>query len=165
MSGATAEVDYTWYGEQEKKIWDHVAESRRLRAERRRLFDPGHLYVAEFDSGVVKVGKADNAESRLAAHAKTGLVRSSWTSPRHLHCSKTERELIAFCNEYGTLHGGREYFRDISFEIARAYAFLVVQNALRADYLARLVSAVNGDMSKTWAEAQACLEAIEGGTE
>lgn len=31
----------------------------------------------------------------------------------------------------------------------------------RADYLSRLVNAVSGDMSKTWAEAQARLDAIE----
>lgn len=156
----TPTVDLSWYGEQEKKIQDGVAESRRLRAEMQRLFDPGCLYVVEFDSGVVKIGKAANAGSRLEAHAKAGLIRSSWASRYHLYCGKTERKLIAFCGERGTLHGGREYFRDIAFDLARDYAERVVFGHRCRIYLDDLIDAVNGDMSKTCAEAQAALDRI-----
>lgn len=38
------------------------------------------------------------------------------------------------------------------------------RDKVRADYLARLAAAVGGDMSKTWAEAQAALDA-QGGAE
>jgi hypothetical protein len=151
--------DTTWYVEQERKIQDSATEARRLRAERRRLFDPGHLYVVAFDSGVVKVGKADNAASRLAAHAKTGLMRSSWVSARHPHCSKTERQLIAFCNKHGQLYGGREYFREIHMGAVCTYADIVVRNALRRVYLESLIEAADGDLGMTWQEAQDRLAA------
>jgi hypothetical protein len=127
----TQYVPDPWYVEQERRIHEITVEARRLRVERRRLFDPGYLYVIQFDSGVVKVGKAENAKSRLAEHAKVGLIRSSWTSPRHIHCSRTERQLIAFCSEHGQLHGGREYFRDIDFSEVCAHASRVVRNAQR----------------------------------
>lgn len=142
-----------WYVEQERRIQACTADARRLREECKRLFDPGQLYVVEFDSGIVKVGRAGNAEARLAAHAKTGFIRSSWQSLRHPHCSKTERQLIAFCNEHGSLHGGREYFRDVEFEVVRTYADLIVRNALRREYLDELAEAADGDESMTWQEA------------
>lgn len=134
-------------------------EGRRMRAELYRVFDPGQLYVAEFDSGVVKVGKARNAENRLAQHAKTGLVRASWTSPLHLECSKTERRLIAFCDEHGTLYGGREYFRDIAFDLARDHAERIVFGSRCRTYLDALTDVVDGDMSATVEQAQAALDA------
>jgi hypothetical protein len=117
----------------EAKIQDHIAQSHRLRAQQRRQFDPGYLYVVEFDSGVVKVGKTVNAESRLAAHARAGLVRSSWASLHHLECSKTERQLVAFCTEHGTVHSGREYFRDLDFGLACACAERIVRDHLAAE--------------------------------
>lgn len=158
------DFDTSWYVEQLEVIAAADYEARRQRVALRVRFDPGHLYVVAFDSGVIKVGKAGNAESRLAAHAKTGLIRASWTSPRHLDCSKTERQLIAFCNEYGHLYGGREYFTGIAFDHACAYAFLVVRNVLRRAYLDSLIDAVNGDMTATWAQARRALgETAEGG--
>ena len=151
-----------WYVEQEQKIHDATAESRRLRAELRKLFDPGHLYVVAFDSGVVKVGKSANAEARIEAHAKAGFVRSAWSSPRHIECSKTERQLIAFCVRHGILHGGREYFRDIPFGLARDYAERIVLDHQRRIYLDALIEAVGGDMSATWEQAQRALDAAGG---
>jgi hypothetical protein len=156
----TLDTDLEWYVEQEKKIQECTAESRRLRTEMRKLFDPGCLYVVEFDSGVVKVGKTASAEGRLEAHAKAGLVRSSWASPYHLYCGKAERKLIAFCNEHGTLHGGREYFRDIAFTVACDYAERIVFGHRCRIYLDDLTDAVNGDLSKTVAEAQVAFDRI-----
>jgi hypothetical protein len=152
-------IDLAPYAELDRKIQEHTAESHRLREESRREFDPGCLYVVAFDSGVVKVGKAGNAERRLAQHAKAGVIRASWISPRHIDCGKTERQLIAFCNEHGTLHGGREYFRDISFDLVRAYAGRVVLDHRRSIYLDRLIDAVSGDMAATWEAAEAALRA------
>jgi len=147
----------------QERIDEHDARGRRLRAERTRLFHPGHLYVVQFDSGVVKVGRADNVESRLKAHALTGLVRRSWSSPRHLHCNETERQLIAFCNEYGTLYGGREYFLDLPLDATRAYAALLVQNALRREYLDGLIDAADNDLSWTWQQAHEAAAAANPG--
>lgn len=148
----TAAVD-PWYIEQEARIKEATSESARLRLEMRRKFDPGHLYVVLFDSGVIKVGKAGAVDARLAAHAKTGFVRQTWTSQRHLSCSATERDLIAFCNAFGTLYGGREYFTGIEFRHAIAYAGLVVRNSLRRAYLEALIEAADGDLSVTWQTA------------
>lgn len=120
-----------WYAEQEQRIRDYGREARRLREERRALFDPGYLYVVEFDSGVIKVGKAGNAEARLSAHSKTGFVRASWASLEHLYCSKTERQLIARCAERGSLHGGRAYLVGIDFTWACGIADVIVSAGLR----------------------------------
>jgi hypothetical protein len=143
----------------EVKIEVCTGESRRMRAEVQRIFHPGHLYVAEFDSGVVKVGRAANAVSRLEAHAKTGLVRAAWTSPCHLYCNETERQLIAFCGEHGTLHGGREYFRDIAFDLARDHAERIVFGSRCRTYLDALIDAMDGDMTATVEQGQAALDA------
>lgn len=148
------------YAAIEQRIHEYAETSRRLRAELYREFDPGYLYVAEFDSGVVKVGKARDADSRLRAHGKTGLVVSSWSSAYHLYCSKTERRLIAFCNDHATLYGGREYFRDITFDAASDYAARVVHHARCRLYLDDLIEAAGGNMGMTVAEANAALDAL-----
>ena len=153
---AAVHVD-DWYADQEQKIQEATAESRRLRTQLRQEFDPGYLYVVAFDSGVVKVGKAFNVASRLVSHAKAGLVRSSWSSARHRECSKTERQLIAFCNRLGTLHGGREYFRDLDFDLTCACAEWIVLNHRRRMYLDDLIEAVGGDMAATWEQAEQAL--------
>jgi hypothetical protein len=148
----------------EERIEERVAESRRLRSECTRLFHPGHLYVIEFDSGVVKVGRTGNPEARLKAHALTGLVRRSWSSRRHPHCDKTERQLIAFCNEHGTLYGGHEYFRHLPLDATRAYAALLARDAERRDYLDDLIAAADDDLSWTWQQAHEALVSQGSGT-
>lgn len=119
--------DTSWYIEQEKRIRESAAEVAVLRAEMQATFDPGFIYVVEFESYVIKAGKTANPAARLGAHAKAGLIRRTWVSDHHLQCGLAERELLAYCRRVGKLHGGKEYFRDISFETARQYAELVVR--------------------------------------
>ena len=95
---------------------------------------PGHVYVVEFDSGVVKVGKTINPPSRIATHAIHGQahgrsIRSSWISRAHYFHGATERELIDFCIRTGECIAGREFFR-ITFEQARSRARLLSDNRM-----------------------------------
>lgn len=151
----------------------HAAELRkRYYAE----FDPGQLYVIEFGAGVTKVGKARRASDRIATHARygevigNGIVRS-WASEKHPGISGTEAKLIAFAKVHGTSVSG-EYFTDLPFELATAYAELIVGECLteclrqadadRFEYLRLLTAAVQGDLSKTWEQAREAL-ALQGG--
>lgn len=148
--------DTTWYVEQEGRIKAAAEEGARLRREMRQRFDPGHLYIVEFTSGVLKVGKSANPERRLEQHAKAGLVKHAWVSARHLGCSATERELLAYCADHGQLHGGREYFTGLKLSPVIIRATLIVLAAKdkeRADYVATLVEAADGDLSATWQDA------------
>jgi hypothetical protein len=93
---------------------------------------PGHLYVVEFASGIVKVGKADNPKARVAAHAQLaeihgGAVKSSWISRRLVAYTTAEKELIALCMRHGRVVAGREYFA-IDGSLARNLASLVDHN-------------------------------------
>ncbi len=119
------------------------------------MIDDGYLYVVEFSSGVVKVGKTTHPKSRLASHAKHAEIhgaeiRRSWTSQRHHGCSASERELIKFCSARGRRTAGREYYRDLSFDDAARYAELLVQREIvqrayanSGEILAQLEATVN----------------------
>lgn len=150
-------IDTSWYVEQQGRIEEATNRAALLRRQLAERFDRGYLYVIEFDSGVIKVGKTANVESRLKSHAKTGLIRYAWASQAHLHCSKTERLLISYCGEHGQLHGGREYFRNLEHLDVCTYAGMVVKDAIRRAYLDDLIEAADGDLDVTWAEAHARL--------
>lgn len=103
-----------------------------LRLERAK--DLGHVYVIEFESGVVKVGRAVCPDSRLASHAgyaqvHGGGIRRTWISDRHEKHTETEAGLIALCKARGTTAFGREYFTGIAFETARDYATLLCEQS------------------------------------
>lgn len=112
--------------------------SVRAAIERRHLrdmIDDGHVYVVQFGSGVVKVGKTTHPVHRLASHAKyagihNGSVRTSWTSERHHGCSETERQLIAFCKKRGIRVFGKEYFRSVDFDVVRDLADVLVRRGI-----------------------------------
>ena len=125
----TAWTPDPWYVEQERRIKEADRESARLRLEMRRTFDPGHLYVVEFAAGILKVGKSASPDRRLEQHAKAGLVRRTWVSAHHLGISRTEREVLAWCTEYGQLHGGREYFTELDFFAVTRHSMLVIDAA------------------------------------
>jgi hypothetical protein len=146
--------------------------SARLRREFNTRYDPGQVYVVLYDSGVVKVGKSRSAPDRLRAHDKTGNVTASWASGRHLDHSATERALVAYCNQRGVIHGGREYFRELQFDDVVARAQQLVEHAVTPEiarsvsdeglaaarstyraYLDELIDAVDGDLSQTWQHA------------
>jgi len=148
----------------EKKIAAADLRAAELRRVRRATVDDGHLYVIEFSTGVIKVGKTIHPKVRLDSHAKSAKVHGisisrSWVSEKHPGHSDTEQELIAFGKHYGKplLSGKCEYFADLDFEPTRCFAQILGGNRVRAAYLARLVAAVNGDMSATVEQAHAAL--------
>lgn len=109
------------------------AETKRLLAQ----LDLGHVYVVEFASGVVKVGKSADPAARVATHrmlAQThgGDVLNAWVSRLHYYCGRTERELMEFCTQIGHLVVGREYFR-APFADVRSRASLLSHNRFTPD--------------------------------
>ena len=92
----------------------------------------GHLYVVEFGSGIVKVGRTAKPEIRLANHSlfaqvHGGRITQSWVSGLHYCSADSERELIDFCLRFGPAVVGREYFR-APFADVRARASLIAAN-------------------------------------
>ncbi|WP_405149376.1 hypothetical protein OG589_14325 [Sphaerisporangium sp. NBC_01403] len=89
----------------------------------------GQIYVIAFDSGTLKVGRAADAQARLAMHrreaARHGIgVTSQWCSAP---CSQHEavlyeRQLLAFCASRGTLRAGAEYFVGLEFDEVQGLA-------------------------------------------
>lgn len=152
----TTQFDTSWYVEQEARI---AAASTLARTASRCAPAVGQLYVVEFTSGVIKVGKAIRAETRIANHAlyarvHGGDVSRSWASDRHSGYDATEQRLIAGCKAMGEHAFGREYFRGLAFERACNFAGMVVLDRRRRDYLDSLIAAVDEDLSVTWLEAQ-----------
>lgn len=141
------------------------AADERARESRRQSvaeFDAGCIYVIEFASGMTKVGKTANADSRLSTHARHAEVHDnpivrSWVSRRHPGCSTTEKLLKRFCALAGTRKTG-EYFTGVRFELPQDYALRLARQARNGDRLDEPFAAVNGDMSKTWEQAQAALD-------
>jgi hypothetical protein len=125
------------HSECQRRIAD---EARRIEAE----IAQGFVYVVEFTSGVVKVGKTANPVQRIANHAHFarihgGNVRRSWTSEEHYCCGSTERELIEYCAQVGELVAGREYFRADFHDVRTRASILVVNGRITvADAHARL---------------------------
>jgi hypothetical protein len=111
-------------------------------ARRGRAGDVGHVYVIQFSTGVVKVGKAVNPESRIGDHRHNAAVHNisitdGFVSVAHPGHSKTERELIKFCAHHGTrTAAGNEYFTGIDFEAACSFADEIVGRRVRAAGLA-----------------------------
>lgn len=146
-----------------QKIQEYTEQSRELRRQCHAEFDDGYIYVVQFSSGVVKPGKTRNPDWRMGQHARLAefhgapIVRS-WVSGKHLGISQTERRLLKFCEETGTCLSG-EYFADVRFEAAREFGRWIVDGSLLRFYLDWLVEAVDGDVSRTVAEALATAQA------
>lgn len=173
--------DLSWYGEQEEKIHESTVRAAIARRQLRDVLDEGHLYVVEFTSGVVKVGKSVAPVNRLASHAKYaqihgGDISQSWTSERHRGYSATERQLIKFGHSHSeaVVVSRGEYFRDLDFDNVQQYAELLVEHAIegalldqrrraddaeRRDYLDGLIAVAGDDMSWTWQQAHQAWEA------
>jgi hypothetical protein len=158
----TTQFDTTWYVEMEKRI-QAAPLARRVRPG-----DAGSVYVIEFTSGMLKVGKSVDPTSRLAVHASRARVhgddvRRSWVSDEHPGHSESERRLIAFCKANGK-QISREYFGDLRFECARTLATRLATDARRRAYLDELIEAAGGDLSMTWQAAHdlAATEQQEG---
>lgn len=74
----------------------------------------GHIYVVGF-ADLVKVGRTQHPERRVATHARMGRAFQRdgdirvWTSARHYHYGRNERHLIDWCRSQDDVAG--EYFR------------------------------------------------------
>lgn len=83
----------------------------------------GHLYVVEFESGVIKVGRERTPGSRIAQHRRDAPVRRVWESPEVDPVDTAEDALIARATQVGhRLRPSREYFAGMSFEDVVAIA-------------------------------------------
>jgi len=136
-----------------------MADVERLLAQKRAL---GFVYVVEFESGAIKVGKSTNPTIRLRSLATMAAVHGTqvsrqWTSPKHAGFATSERRLIGFCKQHGQLARGREYFHALKFELVREFADSLMAarevDARRFEYVDKLIEAVGSDMSMTFREA------------
>jgi hypothetical protein len=102
-----------------------------------RAGDVGHLYVLMFSTGVVKVGKAVDLNSRIATHKYHAKIHGvtiadASGSDAHPQHSKTERQLIDFCLREGVrIDAGTEYFTGVEFETVCDFADQVVGERLQ----------------------------------
>jgi DNA-binding XRE family transcriptional regulator len=81
----------------------------------------GFIYLIAFDNGLVKIGRTQDIERRLVAHARAAhsfgfTVTGKWVSPRHRGWFANEDELIRLAHEMGGKPTTPEYFKDVSFD-------------------------------------------------
>lgn len=77
----------------------------------------GHLYVVEFESGVIKVGREVSLGTRVRLHSKDAPVARVWESDRIADVEAAEKALIAQVGQIGhRLRPSREYFTNVTFE-------------------------------------------------
>lgn len=86
-----------------------------------------YVYVVEFTTGVVKVGRTANQTQRVADHGRAAgkhgaAITRSWVSGPHKEYAQNEVALIAFCAERWPLAGGKEYFANADYHAVVEYA-------------------------------------------
>ncbi len=87
----------------------------------------GYVYVIQFDSGSIKVGRTTNPAARLKSHAATARtqgvgIAAQWVSQPIESASRIERQLIGFCNgRFPSVNGG-EYFAGVVVGDVLAFA-------------------------------------------
>ncbi len=85
------------------------------------------LYVVEFSTHVVKVGRSANPTARIEAHrraaAKFGVsITQTWVSEPHPDSTPREAALIAFARLRYPQSGGDEYFEAADFDAVVEFA-------------------------------------------
>lgn len=90
----------------------------------------GHLYVVEFSTGTVKVGKTKRPDKRIGEHEREaaafgGRIADRWVSPAHDGYDANEVTLIAECAREGK-QIKREYFSGLPFARAVELAEVAV---------------------------------------
>lgn len=104
---------------------------------RRGRIGGGYVYVIEFYSGMIKVGKSVQPDTRILHHAERAELHGDgvtrfWVSQRHRGFEKTELALIRFCKLHGEPWCGNEYFREVSPEAARDAARAAIDDSANA---------------------------------
>lgn len=143
----------------------------------RRQHDFGELYLIQYATGVVKVGRSSVVGRRIEDHRRTAhalgvAIGHTWQSRTHCGHSQTETELIRLCRKFSpTQKGSRrgEYFTALDFDFGCMLADHVidraivqqriVEDAARRDYVDALIRAADGDLSMTWQVAHDRLAA------
>lgn len=76
------------------------------------------LYVVLFEGGMIKVGKGFRAKDRILQHITNGAFFGKKVLAYHIEEAPkiNEKQLVAFCNEYGKLVVGKEYFTAIRYD-------------------------------------------------
>lgn len=89
----------------------------------------GYVYVVEFNTGLVKVGRTQSPQDRLVSYmSHAGAFGAhptrGWVSPLHEGNRGTEAALVVLAGELGGQSTAREYFNGVAFEeiVARASA-------------------------------------------
>lgn len=87
----------------------------------------GYVYVLEFDTGVIKVGKAVDARQRLTSHRSNAeamgrRVVAAWVSRAHGNYAENERVLIDACASRASKVIRAEYFAGVGIAEARRVA-------------------------------------------
>ena len=117
----------------------------------------GYLYVVQFNSGVVKVGRTMNPSARLKSHATGGRphgisVVAQWLSQPHLAAKRNERLLIAFCrSRYRSVNDG-EFFVGAEPDQVVAYAEDLRASATCSDALRFQQYGRNAGKGGSWPE-------------
>ncbi len=86
----------------------------------------GHLYVCEFSTGVIKVGRSGAAEKRLSSHRSVAKRLGAELLRGHVattvgDAAAGERELIGRCAGAGT-KVGKEWFSGLDFDAVCTWA-------------------------------------------
>lgn len=97
----------------------------------------GNLYIIEFSTGVIKVGKSSTNGSRERRHRvlaeSMGIdVTRSWSTPEIVETDLLERVLIKFCSRYGVCRGGSlEYFSGLDFDNVQKFTEALIEHFVR----------------------------------
>lgn len=128
-----------------------------------------HIYVIEFTSSTVKVGRTNSPKNRLADHAKTArthgvTVTRSWFSKPHKGYGENEAALIAFCAERWNVSGGKEYFAAADYAEVLQYASSLPMVALTEadiDEWAEILAATPPMVPRVWEFLEAAKAAMD----
>lgn len=91
----------------------------------------GCIYIAQFSTGMIKVGHGTNPRGRVKQHAMMAEAHGSaltrcWVSNPHSGSWQSETDLINWCRANGQQAAGREYFSGIALEDAARFASSLV---------------------------------------
>lgn len=91
------------------------------------MTDLGCIYVVEFGSGTVKVGRTVDPDQRMGHYERHAAIHGDvvvthWVSPRHANHVGNELLLIRYCTVNGRVIAGREYFQGVSFGDVKDFA-------------------------------------------
>ncbi len=82
----------------------------------------GYLYVVEYSSSLIKVGRTVDPRTRLSVHRQLGeafsvTIARTWLSPVHESFTKTEKVLIGLAAAQCSASPLAEYFHGVDFDL------------------------------------------------